>query len=101
MYCSVAQPVGHFVAQHKVAIGIGLGILSVATGWGALVVGVEGADALATGLGLVSLASGGAACYLDGRDCINDPGINGHCLGLTLGTIGVTWPSQNLQSARA
>jgi hypothetical protein len=26
--------VGHFVAQHKVAVGIGLGVLSVATGWG-------------------------------------------------------------------
>jgi hypothetical protein len=65
-------------------------------GLGALVVGVEGASLLATGLGMVSASSGGAAAVLDGRDCVNDPGINGYCLGLTLGAIGVIMAAPEL-----
>ena len=90
--CGAEHWVGHIVSTHKVAIGIGLGLLSIATGFGALVIAAEAADGislLATGAGLVSLASGGTAAGLDLPACVNDPGINGQCLGLTLGGIGV------------
>ena len=92
MYCSVAQPVGHFVAQHKVAVGIGLGILSVSTGFGALLIAGEAIDAsLVTAgiIGTVSSASGLGATILDGQDCTNHLAINGQCLGATLGIIGL------------
>jgi hypothetical protein len=57
---------------------------------------VEGAVLLATSLGVVSMASGLTAAGLDLRDCMNDPGINGHCLGLTLGAIGVIMAAPEL-----
>jgi RHS repeat-associated protein len=88
---SAAGSVLHFVAQHKVAIGIGLGILAVATGFGALLIA---GGAIEVGLGTeiavsaVSFASGTTAAVLDGRDCYENPGINGPCTATVLGGIG-------------
>ena len=71
------------------AIGIGLGVLSVATGFGGLVVAAEGADALALELGITSAISGSTDAFLDGRDCVEHPAINATCTAAVLGVIGV------------
>jgi hypothetical protein len=88
----VSQKAVPWIAQHKVAIGIGLGILSIATGYGALLIA---GGAIQAGLGTtvaisaVSFASGTVAATLDGRDCYENLGINGQCLATMLGGIGL------------
>jgi hypothetical protein len=77
------------VEQHKVAIGIGLGVLSVLTGGAGLIVaGAFDAAAAGTALSAVGLASGFIATGLDARDCVASPGINGACTASFLGLVG-------------
>ena len=85
-----AEAVGHFVAAHKVAVGIGLGVLAVATGGAGLVaVGAFEATTAGAALGTASILSGGAAAALDGSACEQNPGLTGACLGAGLGGLGV------------
>jgi RHS repeat-associated protein len=75
----------HWVKTHpKKAIGIGLGILSAATGVGAI---VEGATFAGVVLGMGSVAAGVGASALDYGSC-----VNGHeaaaCVGLGLDASG-------------
>jgi hypothetical protein len=97
--CGVEHTVGHFVSQHKVAIGIGLGVLAFATGYGALLIAggaIEASLATGTILGSVAAASGLGATFLDGQACVHHPGINGQCLGLTLGGLGLIMSAPEL-----
>ncbi len=88
----MSQKAVPWIAQHKVAIGIGLGLLSIATGYGALLIAGEAIEAglgTTAALTVASLISGGGATTLDGRDCYESPGINSLCLGTVLGGIGI------------
>jgi RHS repeat-associated protein len=77
----------HFVATHKVVDGVVLGVLSVATGGGALVFAGALEASTATALGATALASGLGASALDERAC-----VKGHsavaCGGFALGAAG-------------
>jgi hypothetical protein len=52
-------------------------------------------EAIAAGVGTgiavsgLSLTSGGIAAALDDIDCYEDPGINGQCLAMVLGGLGI------------
>lgn len=74
-----------FVSKHKVAIGIGLGALSVFTGGAGLAVDalVEGAGAATVGLGAGSVVTGAGAAYLDSKSCLEEGGSA--CVGIALG----------------
>jgi len=83
-----AGDVGHFVVTHpKVAIGIGLGVLAVATGGLGLAAaaGVEGITISATTLGVASVVAGGGAAALDYSGCFD---TNGDGLSRTLACTG-------------
>ncbi|MGH3522590.1 MAG: RHS repeat-associated core domain-containing protein, partial [Mycobacterium sp.] len=79
--CSAA----HFVAKHKVVIGIGLGVIAAATGVGALA-DVAGAGLL---LGGVSLTTGAAATAFDYGPCFHGHHDPAACLGLGFGAVGL------------
>jgi RHS repeat-associated protein len=70
---------GHYVATHKVAAGIVLGVIGVATGGAGFF--VEGAAA--TALSATAVASGGAAAYFDTGPCLH--GNHAACAGAVLG----------------
>ncbi|MHB8379754.1 MAG: RHS repeat-associated core domain-containing protein [Acidimicrobiales bacterium] len=78
----------HFVATHKVADGIVLGVLSVATGGTALVLtaAVEG-SAAATAFGAAATVSGFGANALDANACVKQHS-KAACGGMALGFIG-------------
>ena len=59
---AAAKDTGHFVASHKVEIGIGLGVLAAATGVGAVIEAAGVAGAVAAGA-TVAEASSGALAY--------------------------------------
>jgi len=80
---SAATATGHFVEDHKVAVGIGLGVLSVATGGAGFL--VEGA-LLTTTLSGAAVATGAGAAVLDSADCAN--GSTAACVGAGLGFAG-------------
>jgi hypothetical protein len=70
---------GHYVATHKVAAGIVLGVIGVATG-GA---GFFAEGAAATVLSATAVAAGGTAAYLDTGPCLH--GNHAACAGAVLG----------------
>jgi RHS repeat-associated protein len=72
--------VGHYVVKHKVAAGIVLGVIGVATGGAGFI--VEGAVA-STVLSASAVAAGGAAAYLDTGPCLS--GNHAACAGAILG----------------
>ncbi len=77
---TAAQDTGSFVATHKVATGIALGVIGVATGGAGFL--VEGAVA-GTVLSAASVAAGGTAAYLDTGPCLQ--GDHAACAGAVLG----------------
>ena len=87
---NVIQPAASWVADNKIAVGVGLGAVAVVTGGAALVAaGAFEATAAAASLGTVALVSGVAAAAIDGGRCLSNPGLNGACLGAALGGVGV------------
>jgi hypothetical protein len=78
------------VEHHKVVVGLVLGAIAVATGFGALLVAGGAIEAVTAGtvLGWASLSTGAAAATLDGRDCVANFGINGACTATFLGGVG-------------
>jgi RHS repeat-associated protein len=84
-----AEETGHFVATHKVAVGIGLGVLAIATGGAGLIAaGAFEATTAGAALGTVAFASGAGAVGLDSGSCLQHPGLNGSCLAAGLGGVG-------------
>jgi RHS repeat-associated protein len=84
-----AEAAGTFVAAHKVAVGIGLGVLAVATG-GAGLVAVSAYEATTAGavLGGTAFVSGVTAAGLDAGACLQNAGLNGPCVAAGLGGLG-------------
>ena len=83
------KDVGHFVATHKVADGIVLGVLSVATGGVALeVVALGEAGFAAAALGATGVVTGFGASALDANAC--KKGSATACGGAILGVIGAS-----------
>jgi RHS repeat-associated protein len=85
----------HAIATHpKVAIGIGLGVLAVATGGLGLAAaaGVEGIAISATTLGVASVVAGGGAAALDYSGCFDTQGDGVSrtlaCTGFATGLLG-------------
>jgi len=83
------KSIKRFVKKHKVLIGVGLGVLSIATG-GAGLIAVGAFEASTAGLVLstVALGTGLGAAGLDGADCAHHPGFNGACLAAGTGAVG-------------
>lgn len=81
----VARGAEHFVSEHKVAIGIGLGVLAAATGVGAI---IEGATVAGVVLGATSFAAGAGATAFDSGPCLKHHD-HAACFGLVLGVTGL------------
>jgi RHS repeat-associated protein len=81
---------GHWVESHKVAVGIGLGLLGVLSG-GAGFIAFTGFEAVTAGtaLGLVGVAASSGAEVLDAGSCVSSPGLNGPCIATVLGGVGL------------
>jgi RHS repeat-associated protein len=77
----------HFVATHKVIDGIALGVLSVATGGGALVLAGALEATTVTALSATAVVSGFGANALDERACVNGHSAEA-CGGFALGLVG-------------
>jgi RHS repeat-associated protein len=78
-----------FVSDHKVAVGIGLGVLAVATGGAGLIAaGALEAGGAGFALGATSFAAGAGAAALDSKECLDHPGFNGACVASGLGIVG-------------
>ncbi len=73
------------MAEHPVAVGIALGTAAVFTGGAALF--AEGG--LAAGLATTGVLVGATAAALDGRACVDHPGLNSQCVAAGLGVTGV------------
>lgn len=86
--CKAFDASRHFVATHKVADGIALGVLSVATGGTALALAaaVEG-SAAATAFGAAAAVSGLGANALDAHACVKQHS-KAACGGMALGFLG-------------
>jgi RHS repeat-associated protein len=86
--------IANFVAQHRVVIGIGLGILAIATGGAGLVLGaaaltgaeVVGGAATLTALSGTAVATGLGAGVADEPDCAR--GNQAACFGRDMGITG-------------
>jgi RHS repeat-associated protein len=81
-----------WVATHKVAVGIALGVLTVVTGGAGLV--AEGA--YATTFIATSAVSSIATVSLDGSACAHAPGLTASCVATGLGAIGAIFSAPEL-----
>jgi RHS repeat-associated protein len=86
-----ASDVVNWVSAHpSEAIGIGLGIVSISTGFGAAagVTDILGVT-LGSSLAPISVATGLGATALDAKDCLADPSVgNASCYGAAAGGAG-------------
>jgi len=88
---AAVHAVTHFISEHPVAVGLVLGVTAVATGGASIIIVGAAIDApgAATLLGLASVASGVGATAIDGRACLQHPGLNSQCVAAGFGATGV------------